>query len=180
MAGHRVYRGRQWKRLAAYVPRRRTVPAIATSAALISGTSSAVASASLTLTTTAEIAFTQSAATASGTLTLATTSAVDPRAAPGWLGLFITDTATSSVPTISGGSTATASGSLNLQTPTRAQIGGSSSATASGSLLLRSGASETRIATPTSLGSSQFSNSTISSAQFGNSIVTPYTDHPIS
>lgn len=141
--------------------------------------SNATASGSLGINVAAQLPLNQSNATASGTLDLTTTSAVGSRAAPGWLGLFVLDDSAATIPLIAGGSTAVATGSLTLLTPSAASISGASQATASGSLILR-GSVETRIATPTSLGSSQFSNSTLGSAQFGNSRVEAAVDHPVS
>lgn len=101
--------------------------------------STATATGSLGLTASGQLPLGQSTATATGTLDLTTTSAVGSRAAPGWLGLFITDTSGASVPLIAGGSTASATGSLSLLTPSARLISGSSTATASGTLTLTAG-----------------------------------------
>lgn len=146
----------------------------------ISGSSNALATGSLSLTAPAGLGSLTSTATADGTLTLDPPGAVGPRAAPGWLGLFITDTS-SSIPTISGGSTATATGSLSIVTPSRPLILGSSQAVATGSLTLRAGATSAAfIATPTSLSSAQFGASTLSSDQAGASVLVPDAQHQIS
>lgn len=156
-----------------------TAPTV-TPATLSLSASNATASGSLTVRVTPVILGTSNA-TASGSLDLTTTSATGSRAAPGWLGMFITDSSAATIPLIAGGSSATATGSLSLQAPSAKLISGTSTATASGALNLRSTAAiETRIATPTSLGSTQFSNSTLGSVQFGNSTVEPAADHPVS
>lgn len=147
--------------------------------ATITGSSTANATGSLSLTAAPQLPFNASTATATASFVLDVTSAVGSRAAPGWLGFFVTDTTGSPVPLIAGGSNAVATGSLSLQVPSPALITGTSTATATGTLSLRS-STETRIATPTSLGSTQFANSTLGSVQFGNSRVEPAVDHPVS
>lgn len=168
MAGYRLAplaaraRRRPWQR------RNRRVFAVAVVPAQISGSSSAAATGSLSLTAPPVLGSLASTATADGTLTLATSSAVGVRAAPGWLGLFITDTGGSPIPTIDGSSNAVATGALSLITPARALISGSSSATSSGTLLLRAiGSGVARIVRPTRHGSPQFGATRTSSAQTG-------------
>lgn len=149
-----------------------------TSATITPSASNATATASLNLQVPAGLGSLASTATADGTLALATSSAVGVRAAPGWLGLFITDTGGGPVPTISGGSTATATGALSIVTPARAPIAGSSTAIASGTLSLRGGGLR-QIATPTSLTSPQFGTSTLESVDFGVTELVPADQHTV-
>lgn len=134
----------------------------------ISGSSSAAATGTLALGIRATLGSLASTATAEGYLSLATSSAVGVRAAPGWLGLFITDTGGSPIPTISGASNAVATGSLSVITPSRVLIAGSSNATAIGSLLLRAGPTRAIIIRETYVTSPQFGTKTVSSDTFGD------------
>ena len=137
-------------------------------ATLSPNASNATASASLSLRANAGLGSLASTATADGTLTLDLPGAVGPRAAPGWLGLFVTDTGSPTLPSISGGSTATATGSLTLLTPARALISGSASAVARGSLLLSVNAGSSPVViSPTYHGSPQFGATYLRSPQFG-------------
>lgn len=115
-----------------------TVPA---PAEITPAASNAAASGSLSLTAPPQVPFGSSSATATGSLDLTTTSAVGARAAPGWLGMFVLDSSGASVPLISGGSTAVATGSLSLQVPSPRLISGSSNATATGTMTLTTGGS---------------------------------------
>lgn len=130
--------------------------------------SNAQASASVVLGTRGTLGALASTATADGSLSLVTSSAVGSRAAPGWLGMFITDTSGGPVPSISGGSNATATGSLSLITPSRVLISGFSNAVATGSLLLRAGPVRAVIIRDTYVTSPQFGDKTVASATYGD------------
>ena len=145
---------------------------VPTPVAVSTNSSSSTAQASLTLNANIRFGSLSSSAIANGSLSLSTTSAVGSRAAPGWLGMFVLDSSGSSVPLISGGANATATGSLSLLTPSPQTISGSSQARAIASMLLtvlRGGAA--LIIRDTYVTSAQFGSKTVSSDTFGDRTV---------